>query len=152
MSPQQWCVHATIPLNEAKILLVIPVRTRTADTDASQGWLEPTGLAQQRTTLRGEINKHTHLNTEKPTGVYFKFTHTLTHSHSLTNNLTVTTTRQQSNATVQRSKKYLKIYNYYLQVKYTVFSYYRYSVWFAQNIQQYVHINFISLEHYKYNK
>lgn len=51
-----------------------------------------------------------------------------THSHSLINNHMVTPKRQQSNATVQKSKKYLKIYNYYLQLKYTVYSYYRYSV------------------------
>lgn len=60
--------------------------------------------------------------------------------------------RQQSNTTVQKSKKYLKIYNYYLQLKYTVYSYYRYLVWSDQNVQQYVQINFICLEHYKYNK
>lgn len=87
-------------------------------------------LDQQRhNTERG--GKNTHLNTEKPTSTP-TYTHARTHAHTHTHIRTATrrwweqpytktrgTKRRQSNITVQRSKKYLKIYSYYyLQLKY----------------------------------
>lgn len=154
-----WLIYTTIPINKVKFLLfplsIIPVRMLTGDTEVAyiRGpsvaeiiayWIRSAVYNTERREKQTFMFKHQ----KTYTGILLLYTH----SHSLINNHTVTPKRQQSNATVQKSKKYLKIYNYYLQLKYTVYSYYRYSVWSDQNVQQYVQINFICLEHYKYNK
>lgn len=105
--------------------------------------------------------KHQTKQNKNPTGtIAYPRNLTHTHSHTLSRSAAImkTTTHHQHeeqkdivNVTVQKSKKYLKIYSYYLQLKY-IYSDYRHSVcWFFFIIRIYIHMYSLNcLKYYKY--